>query len=213
VTGALIGFIVLIRRHYNHTGQLLRLLDERIFAVLGRSHDAPTAAVSRPAAAYDPKARTAVLLVNGFNGLGLHTLFNINRLFGGVFKNFVFLQVGIVDAGNFKGVAEVEHLKAHAEEQGRKYIAIANANGFYGESITAVTTDVIDEIVRNAQEILAKYPNAVFFGGQMVFQRDIYFSRWLHNNIIFTVQRHFYYQGIPIVILPVRLDVDPYLSM
>lgn len=213
VTGALIAFIIFIRRHYNHTGQLLRQLDERIFAVLGRSHDAPAATPSRPAPAYDPKGRTAVLLVNGFNGLGLHTLFNINRLFGGVFKNFIFLQVGIVDAGNFKGVAEVEHLKAHSEEGGRKYIAIANANGFYAESITAVTTDVIEEIVKNAQGILAKYPNAVFFGGQMVFQRDIYFARWLHNNIIFTVQRHFYYQGIPIVILPVRLDVDPYLNM
>jgi amino acid transporter len=212
VTGALIGFIILIRRHYNRTGLLLKQLDERIFAVLGRSHDAPIVN-NRPAPAYDPKGRTAVLLVNGFNGLGLHTLFNINRLFGGVFKNFVFLQVGIVDAGNFKGVAEIEHLKTYSEEQGRKYIAIANANGFYAESITSVTTDVIDEIVTKAQGILERYPTAVFFGGQMVFQRDIYFSRWLHNNIIFTVQRHFYYQGIPIVILPVRLDVDPYLNM
>jgi amino acid transporter len=213
ITGALITFIVFIRRHYNRTGKLLRQLDDRVFAVLGRSHDLPVTAATKPAPTFDKKGRTAVLLVNGFNGLGLHTLFNINRLFGGVFKNFVFLQVGIVDAGNFKGVAEVERLKAHAESQGLKYIEVTNANGFYGESVTAVTTDVIDEIVTNAQAILAKYPNAVFFGGQMVFQRDIYFSRWLHNNIIFTVQRHFYYQGIPIVILPVRLDVDPLLTM
>ena len=39
----------------------------------------------------DPKARTAVILVNGFNGLGLHTLLNVPRMFGDTFRNFVFV--------------------------------------------------------------------------------------------------------------------------
>ena len=52
---------------------------------------------------FDPKGKTAIVMVNGFNGLGLHTLLGLLRIFPGVFKNFVFVQVGVVDAGNFKG--------------------------------------------------------------------------------------------------------------
>jgi hypothetical protein len=39
---------------------------------------------------FDPRARTAVILVNGFNGLGLHTLFGVIRLFGSLYRNFVY---------------------------------------------------------------------------------------------------------------------------
>jgi amino acid transporter len=208
ITGALIGFVILIRRHYNHTGQLLRQLDERVLSTIARSKDG-VVSVPPPHRPYDPKGRTAVILVNGFNGLGLHTLFNINRLFGGVFKNFIFLQVGVIDAGNFKGAAEIEHLRSFSEEQTSKYIDLVERNGYYGEAHTSITTDVIEDIVKNAQGIVEKYPQAVFFGGQLVFQRDIWFAKWLHNNIIFAVQRRFYYQGIPIVILPIRLEAEP----
>ena len=52
--------------------------------------------------------KTAVLLVNGFNGLGMIALSNIFELFGGIFKNFVFIQIGVIDAGVFKGVDEIK---------------------------------------------------------------------------------------------------------
>jgi len=42
----------------------------------------------------DFNARTAVFLVNGFNGLGLHTLLAVVRMFPKVYQNFVFLQSG-----------------------------------------------------------------------------------------------------------------------
>ena len=66
------------------------------------------------AAAFNPAAKTAVLMVNGFNGLGLHTLFNVIRFFGSEFKNFVFIEIGIIDAGNFKGSDEMENLKKNS---------------------------------------------------------------------------------------------------
>jgi hypothetical protein len=69
-----------------------------------------------PEPKFDPRAKTAVILVGGYNGLGLHTLFNVTRLFGDIFKNFFFLQVGIIDAGNFKGTAEIERLKEHVDD-------------------------------------------------------------------------------------------------
>ena len=64
---------------------------------------------------------------------------------------------------------------------------------------------VVQEISDGAQEILKKYPNANFFGGQLVFPEEIVFTRWLHNYTVFAIQRRFYYQGIPIILLPIRL--------
>ena len=58
-------------------------------------------------------AEAAILLVNGYNGLGLHTALHVPKMFGATFRNFVFLSVGSVDAGNFKCAAEIESLRAH----------------------------------------------------------------------------------------------------
>ena len=85
------------------------------------------------------------MFVNGFNGLGLHTLFAIIRLFPGVFKNFLFVQVGVVDAGNFKGAAEVENLKRHIEQGNARYVDYMRQRGFYGEAASAVGIDVVAE--------------------------------------------------------------------
>ena len=65
-----------------------------------------------------PKGKTAVLLVNGFNGLGIHTLLNVIRLFEGASRTIVFVQIGVVDVGNFKGPAEVDSLKEHIDVRG-----------------------------------------------------------------------------------------------
>ena len=51
------------------------------------------------------------MLVNGYNGLGLHTVLQVPRMFGDTFRNFVFILVGAVDAGNFKGAADIEALR------------------------------------------------------------------------------------------------------
>jgi amino acid transporter len=205
ITGTLVGSVILIKRHYKHTSQLLRHLDERVMTILSKSSDMKPDAVAQPAPPFNPSGKTAVLLVNGFNGLGLHTLFNINRFFGGMFKNFIFIEVGVLDAGNFKGVAEVEHLKEHSQSEAHKYVDLMNRNGYWAQCFTSVSTDVVDEIVNVGQGILKSYPNAIFFGGQLMFPKEQFLGRWLHNNIVFAVQRRFYYQGIPIVILPIRV--------
>ena len=84
---------------------------------------------------YDPQDKTAVLLVNGFNGLGLHTLFGIIRLFGGTFKNFVFIQVGVVDAGNFKGAEEVALMKESVQKELDRYVQYMRCHGYYASGV------------------------------------------------------------------------------
>lgn len=206
VTGLLVGAAFLIKRHYNQTAQELQRLDDLVAAV---QIDAPASAhgplPGQPAPAPDFKAKTAVVLVNGFNGLGLHTLFGVLRMFPGVFKNFVFVQIGVVDAGNFKGAAEVENLKRHIEEGNQRYVQYMQARGFYAEAVSAVGIDVVQKAAELAPSVLERFPNAIFFGGQLVFRQETFFTRFLHNYAVFALQRRFYQQCLPLLILPIRV--------
>lgn len=200
LTGLLVTAAYCIRRHYNYTRSLLKRLDDLVEAIRTRADAKPVAPVAR-----DPKGKTAVILVSGFNGLGLHTLLGVLRVFAGHFKNFVFVEVGVVDAGNFKGAAEVENLRTHCVEELQRYVTHMQSSGYYAECFHAVGTDVVEELSQLAPRITEKFPNAVFFGGQLVFPKDTFASRWLHNYTVFEIQRRFYRQGIPFVLLPIRV--------
>ncbi len=203
ITGALVVMALLIKRHYNNVMVLLRRLNELVdraeFATLGE----PIETAKPPE--YDPKAKTAILLVSGFNGTGLHTLFNVIKMFGGVFKNFIFVEIGVIDAGNFKGTKEVEHLQTQIKTDVDRYVKLMNRHGFYAETVSEVGVDAIDEITKLSLQAYERFPNSVFFGGKLIFPQDSFFLRLLHNHIVFAVQKRLYREGIPIVILPIRV--------
>ena len=134
-------------------------------------------------------------------------LSNIFELFGSIYKNFVFLQIGVIDAGVFKGVDEIKALQALVSEDVEKYVKMVSAYGYYAESRTSVGTDVVDEISKLAPDILKKFPNAVFFGGQIVIPNESILSRWLHNYTVFASQKKLYAECIPFVVLPIRVDL------
>ena len=206
VTGVLVLVAFGINRHYRGTAKVLRRLDDliEVAELSGASVERDKAAVAQ-GSKLDPKAKTAVLLVNGFNGLGLHTLLGIMRMFPGVFKNFIFVQVGIVDAGNFKGAAELENCRRHAETELQRYVNYMRQHGYYAEGIAAMGTDLVAEVSELAPELFKRFPQAVFFGGQLVFPDETFVTRWLHNYAVFALQRKFYQQGFPFLILPIRV--------
>ncbi|HTS18708.1 MAG TPA: APC family permease [Verrucomicrobiae bacterium] len=204
LTAGLIAVALIIRRHYIYTARLLRRLDDlcaTAAAETGMSSDA----VPKPAPECNPRAKTAVILVSGFNGLGLHTLYNVLRVFPAVFKNFVFVEVGIIDAGNFKGADEIGRLRTHVLEEVDRYVNHMHEHGYYAEGFYSLGTDAVEELANIAPKIVAKFPNTVFFGGQLVFPNDTLASRWLHNYTVFAVQKRFYRAGFPFVLLPIRV--------
>ncbi|MGC2425329.1 MAG: APC family permease [Nitrospirota bacterium] len=204
ITGFLIGMALLIKRHYLNTAKLLSRLDSLVEAAGYSIHEAPAKNGGREPVA-DPNAKTAIILVSGYNGLGLHTFLNVIRQFGGTFKNFVFIEVGIVDAGTFKGVEELEALKKKVNEDLDKYVKLARTHGIYAEGYASFGTDVVGEISKVSPKVLERFPNVTFFGGQLVFPNPNIFTGMLHNYTIFAVQRYFYNQGVPIMLMPVRV--------
>jgi hypothetical protein len=207
ITGALITVALLIRRHYLQTMKMLHRLNHLVSAAETSEGQSPHHKIEETleAGTFDSKAKTAVLLVNGFNGMGLHTLFGVIRLFGSSFKNFVFLEVGVVDAGNFKGVKELDKLHAQVHTDLSRYVRFMKKQGFYAQGISVSGVDAIEEIVNIAPDVAKRFPNSVFFGGQLIFPKDTFVTRVLHNYTVFTLQRKLYREGIPFVILPIRV--------
>jgi amino acid transporter len=201
-TGSVVAVAVFIKKHYNRTFKLLGRLNDLVEVA---EADEARYAVRMEEPACNQKEKTAVLFVNGFSGTGLHTLFTIIRLFGKMYKNFVFVQIGVIDSGVFKGSEEIEQLKDHIQEQGERYVRYMKKHGYYAETVTSIAVDVVEEACTVAPRILEKFPQAIFFAGQLVFPEDSFFTRWLHNYSAFAIQRRFYHMGMPIVILPIRV--------
>jgi hypothetical protein len=203
ITGTLAIAASAIRRHYDATRASLARLDLIKEACELEHADGRG---TGPCAAVDHKARTAIVLVNGYNGLGLHTLTNIPRLFGDTYRNFVFVEAGMVDAGNFKGADEIAALRRHTADEAERYARLARARGYGAEACTDITHDAATGILKLAEEVSERYPNRVFFAGQLVFERETRLTRWLHNHLVFNLQRRFFLAGIPFVIVPIRVE-------
>lgn len=207
ITGSLVVLAVKIKRHYNNTARLLAkfntLLDlESIEDMSGIRKRKPS---GRKKPVYDAEGDTAVLYVNGFTGVGLHSLLAIIRMFRGKFKNFVFIQVGVVDSGTFKGHHELENLEAHTKQELERYVAFMAKHGYYAESRFSIGVEIVDASFDAAVDIMKKHKQAVFFAGQLVFPEDSFVTRLLHNYSAFALQRRFYRQGIPFMVLPMRV--------
>jgi amino acid transporter len=204
VTGLLIGLVLLIKRHYRYTAKLLTAFNRLAHAEIALPfNDSITENV-----AFDPCGKTAVVLVNGFNGLGLHTLANVCKIFRGMFKNFVFVQVGVIDVGAFKSSDDIEKLHARIKAEVDLYVELMRSNGYYAEGVQMMGVDVVGEIAGIAPDIMNRFPESVFFGGQLVFEEGMFFYKWLHNYTVFAIQKKFYHQGIPLMLLPIRLQPD-----
>ena len=201
VTGLLVAVAFWVKNHYRQTQKKLYRLNELVAAAL--ADDAIVREKTPPPC--DVNARTAVLLVNGFNGLGLHTLLAVVRMFPKVYQNFVFVQVGVLDAGNFKGASEVENLREHSRKEVDRYVTYMTRRGFNAEAHIALGTDIVEEAAGLCEHIAAKYPQAQFFAGQLVFKDENLLARWLHNHTVFELQRRLYHTGRVMLILPIQV--------
>jgi len=210
ITGSLVLVAIVVKRFYFKTGRRLARLDHLMTAVVNAEIASPPAPLTRSGAVkrvrLDPRGKTAVILVSGFNGTGLHTLLNVRKVFGDVFKNWFFMSAGIVDADRFKGAEGIDALRAHVDEGLERYVRFMKAEGIYAQAFSAIGTDVSEEIVGLAQSIHEKHPSAVFFGGQIVFAEDTFLTRLLFNHTTFAVQRRLHQDGIPFLVMPVRVE-------
>ena len=107
------------------------------------------------AAELDPMKATAVVLAGGYGGLGLHTLMQIPRVFPSQFEQVVFLAVGVIDAGVFKGKDEVDRMRTKIDADLEKYVAFARTHmGWAAEHDSAIGTEAVSELDSLCKTIL-----------------------------------------------------------
>ena len=199
ITGVFVAVSLGIRRHYRGTQESMRRLDDLLLAL-------PQVTVP---AAQEPMVRrqasTAVIMVSGYNGLGMHVFFSIVKQFPGMFRNFVFISAGVVDTSVFKGAAEVENLALDLKEQLANYVEFVKGHGYYAEARTLVGTDAIASVTHLAEEVVKDFPNICVFAGKLVFKEENLLSRLLHNQTAFMAQKRLVFAGLPMIVLPIRV--------
>jgi amino acid transporter len=208
VTGSLMLVATTIKRFYGRTQRQLKHLDSLVSVVEASRAENPRGPGRGRAPRYNGRSRTAVILVGGYNGMGLHTLFNVVRLFGKGVKNFFFIQAGIIDAESFKGKDELDRLQQHVKASLEKYVSYVRMQGFYARAYPLIGTDIVEEICTLAGTLFMEYPSSIFFGGRIVFKEETLLSRSLYNYVTFAVQRRLHQMGIPFVIVPVPVSAD-----
>ncbi|MCG3204187.1 MAG: hypothetical protein KCHDKBKB_00894 [Elusimicrobia bacterium] len=200
ITGGFILFCLWVHHHYGQTSAALRHLDE-ILTDLPLPEEAPK--VQRK-----PNEPTAVLMVTGYNGMGIHSFLAIHKSFPGYYKNFVFLSVGVIDTDRFKGVSELDNLKESLTKDLEKYVVLSQRMGFFAESCMTLETDVTEGLETLCQEVGPRYSRKMFFTGQLVFEHETLWNRLLHNQTAFSLQRKLLFKGLEVVILPIRVRLQ-----
>jgi amino acid transporter len=197
VTGGLVSLCIVIRSHYHTVQKSLSRLDE-ILPSLPEKPDAPPKPL-------DPHAPTAVLLVGSYAGLGVHCLLTVQRLFPNYYKNFIFISVGVIDSASFKDSEEVREVKERTVQSLQRYVTLARGLGLAADLRFALGTEAVDVATRVCREVGKEFPRAMFFAGKLIFQKEQWYQRLLHNETAYQLQRTLQFSGLNAMVLPVRM--------
>jgi len=198
LTGGFCAVCFLIHMHYGSVLNQLKRLDE-VLTVIPLPEGIPDPGLP------DKNAPVAVVLVPRYSGLGVHSLLSVQRLFPGFFKGVVFVSVGVIDTANFKGADAVAALHEAGEKDLHRYVTLARGLGLAADSSYGMGTEAVAVLEEICTEVGKKYPRAVFFVGKLVFQREHWYNRLLHNETAYSVQRRLHFAGLQAVILPIRV--------
>ncbi len=197
VTAGVVALCFWVNHHYQEARNSLRRLDEVMEGLPSTPHAAPPP--------LDPSKPLGVVLVGSFGGLGLHALFDSQRLFPGHFRQFVFVSVGVVDSATMKGVEEVDRVVAETEQGLQRYVETARGLGLAAEYRMAVGTEAAPELEELCVGIQREYRRAIFFASRLVFEEERWYQRLLHNETAHEIQRRLQFRGLNAIIVPVRV--------
>ncbi len=197
VTGACVAACLVIRRHYVDVAKRLSALYSDLAHL-----PLPETGVER---APDPTQPTAVVLVSNWGGLGIHTVLNVFRSFPDHFKNVIFVSVGVIDSGAFKGDHAVDGLEQRTESMLRRYVDLARRLGVPSGHRLTIGTDAVEAAEQLCREVAGEYPRATFFAGKVIFKNEGFLQRFLHNETAVALQKRLHFGGLTMVILPARV--------
>jgi amino acid transporter len=206
ITALVIGLCFVIRRHYRSVHTQL----DALYQELGDLPRPASSTASSRSREPDPRQPTAVVLVGSYGGVGIHTVLNVLRTFPGHFQSMVFISVGVVDSGEFKGEHAVDELRKRTAGVLAQYVELAGDLGIPATGRMAIGTEAVAEAERVCLEVAREFPRAVFFAGKMIFKREKWYHRLLHNETALAVEKRLRWAGKTMVTMPIRVaDLSP----
>jgi len=196
-TGALVAVCFAVRQHYQRVRAHLESLDDALTGLPLGSHGTSVE--------LEPAGPTAIVLVDTYGGLGVHTLLSIERLFPHHFRNMVFVSVGLVDSARMGGSGSIAELEATTQANLERYAALAEGLGVHAEYRFVLGTDVVQELEGICDDLSREFRRVVVFAGQLVFEREHLFTRTLHHQTAHSIQRRLQFMGIQTIVLPIRV--------
>ena len=198
VTSSFVALCFLVKRHYAKVREQLGRLDDALLHIPVRPHPFDTSEIKR-------EEPLAVMLVNGFSGLGVHMVLSVQNLFPHQYKSYLFVSAGVIDSSHFKGADEIEALKTQTIQDLEKYVAFAHNLGFRAEYRYAIGREAVDEVIQLCEGVRREFPRSIFYLGQLVFENDKFYYRLLHNETAFAIQRRLQFAGLQAIVLPIRV--------
>jgi amino acid transporter len=199
ITALMVSLALSIRRHYVRVREQLKRLDEQMLDLPLREHPHENEEIGR-------EEPVAVILVNGFSGIGVHTVLSVQNLFPRLYRSYLFLSVGVIDSAIFKGHDEVDALRANTIHDLEKYVEYAERLGFKADYRFAIGTEAVESVVELCEQLQREFPRSIFYLGQLVFENDRFYYRVLHNETAFAIQRRLQFAGLQAVVLPIRVS-------
>ncbi len=208
ITAGVAALCFTVKRHYVGVVKAIRQLDLDLPDSLQRTPvpsrddlaDVPT--IGAP----DPSHPVIILFVGAYGGLGRHALMSSMRMFPGHFKGVIFVSVAAVDSDAFKSLDELHQVEKRTRDALDAYVHYAASLGLPAESTYAIGTDVPLEAEALGRALIARYRRGLAVAGQLVFAEEGAWSRLLHNETAFAIQRRLQHAGVPMIVVPVRLD-------
>ncbi|CAN5248740.1 APC family permease [soil metagenome] len=198
VTGIVIGFCLIINKHYKHVDKKIATVDAALAP--------PLPPINKDSIPLLPNEPCAVVFVNEHLGMGVHTLLWIQRMFPGHFKNFIFLRAGVVDTDSFKGKETLAKMQKDVVATLDYFTNYCLQQDLAAKTYAVYGTDPVAQLTALAKKINRQFPSCIFFATSIIFKHETLFVRMLHNSMPSTLQKHLHELGMQLVILPMRVN-------
>ncbi len=201
ITGLIIMACMQCRKHYDMVHHRLKEIEQDLGSAMLTS---PKKSVTEKPR-MDPRESTAVFLVGDDAATGMHTFLWVQRLFPGVFKNFVFASVGEIDTEEFTDESRWHKLRRDTKSMLKNYVDFCTNRGLPATYYHDYGTDVVETINRLTERISADFPRSVFFSTKLIFDNETIMHQWLHNQLSYMLQKKLHSKGQNLIIMPMKI--------
>ena len=100
---------------------------------------------------------------------------------------------------------KIAALQANVEQNLKKYVEFARGQGFPATYRLAIGTDAVAEGEKLCLDVVSEFPRVTFFAGKVIFGKERWYHALLHNGTAYAIQKRLQWDGLPMIILPVRV--------